>query len=99
MKRSSNRIISSHAGTLPRPEGFPEVFFGAVENPAEFYSRLPGAIKDVVKRQVEMGIDVVNDGEFGKLGGFSNYVRPRLGGLEAREGEKVTSHSVSARDQ
>ena len=35
MKRSTDRIISSHAGTLPRPEGFPEVFFGAVENPTE----------------------------------------------------------------
>src|SRR4051812_15839362 len=99
MKRSTDRIISSHAGTLPRPEGFPEVYFGAPENPEEFYRRLPGAIKDVVKHQADMGIDCVNDGEYGKLGGFSNYVQPRLGGLEAKENEKVEAHNVSARDQ
>jgi 5-methyltetrahydropteroyltriglutamate--homocysteine methyltransferase len=99
MKRSTDRIISSHAGTLPRPEGFPEVYFGTVENPDQFYRRLPGAIADVVKRQADIGIDVVNDGEYGKLGGFSNYVQPRLGGLEAIEGREVESHSVSARDQ
>jgi 5-methyltetrahydropteroyltriglutamate--homocysteine methyltransferase len=99
MKRSTDRIISSHAGTLPRPEGFPEVYFGTPENPEEFYRRLPEAIKDVVRRQAEIGIDVINDGEYGKLGGFSNYVRPRLGGLEPRENENVEGFNVSARDQ
>jgi 5-methyltetrahydropteroyltriglutamate--homocysteine methyltransferase len=53
----------------------------------------------VVKRQADIGIDVLNDGEYGKLGGFSNYVQPRLGGLEAKENEKVEAHNVSARDQ
>jgi 5-methyltetrahydropteroyltriglutamate--homocysteine methyltransferase len=98
MKRSTNRILSAHVGTLPRPAGFPEVYFGDVNNPDEFFRTLPGYIKDVVKRQVDIGLDIINDGEFGKLGGFSNYVGTRLAGMERKE-EPAEARNVSARDQ
>ena len=98
MKRSTNRILSAHVGTLPRPEGFPEVYFGEVANRDEFFRQLPGHIKDVVKKQVDIGLDIINDGEFGKLGGFSNYVGSRLEGMERKE-EPAEARNVSARDE
>ena len=42
MKRSTNRILSAHVGTLPRPATFPEVYFGEVANRDEFFKALPG---------------------------------------------------------
>jgi 5-methyltetrahydropteroyltriglutamate--homocysteine methyltransferase len=63
---------------------------------------LPGAIKDVVRRQADMGIDIVNDGEFSKRGGFSGYVRNRLSGIEQKsipEGQPRPQHDVTARDR
>src|SRR5688572_29645387 len=98
MKRSTNRILSAHVGTLPRPEGFPEVFFGEVPDRDKFYAELPGHIKAVVQKQVDTGLDIINDGEFGKLGGFSNYVGTRLAGME-RKDEPAEARNVSARDQ
>ena len=41
MKRSTNRILSAHVGTLPRPAGFPEVYFGEVSNRDEFFKACP----------------------------------------------------------
>jgi 5-methyltetrahydropteroyltriglutamate--homocysteine methyltransferase len=68
----------------------------------EFHKRLPGAVKEIVQKQVEVGFDVVNDGEFGKVGGFSGYPRQRLSGLELREfkpGEGPAPHDVQGRDR
>jgi 5-methyltetrahydropteroyltriglutamate--homocysteine methyltransferase len=98
MKRSSNRILAAHVGTLPRPASFPEVYFGEVANRDQFFAELPGHVKDVVRKQVDTGLDIINDGEFGKLGGFSNYVGTRLEGME-RKDEPVPARNVSARDQ
>jgi 5-methyltetrahydropteroyltriglutamate--homocysteine methyltransferase len=64
MRRSTNRILVSHAGTLPRPANLP----------------LPAGVKEVVSKQVAVGIDIVNDGELSKSN-FTNYVRERLGGI------------------
>ena len=105
MRFSTNRILTSHAGVLPRPPELDAVMgpaFGSATalDEAAFQRMVPGMIKDVVKRQVDAGIDVVNDGEYGKKGGFSNYVRARLSGLEAIESDKTPpAHNVSARDQ
>ncbi len=68
----------------------------------DFQKRLPGAVKEVVDEQVKGGFDVVNDGEFSKLGGFSGYPRQRLNGLEMRgvtAGEGPTPHDVQGRDR
>jgi 5-methyltetrahydropteroyltriglutamate--homocysteine methyltransferase len=81
MRRSTNRILVSHAGTLPRPNDLQELFAGGEARREAFLERLPGAVKEVVRRQAEIGIDVVNDGELSKLN-FSHYARERLSGLE-----------------
>jgi 5-methyltetrahydropteroyltriglutamate--homocysteine methyltransferase len=67
-----------------------------------FKKRLPSAVKEVVQKQVEIGIDIVNDGEYGKREGFSNYPRSRLSGLEIREfgpGEGPRPRDVQGRDR
>lgn len=74
MRRSENRILTTHVGSLIRP---PELEAqGAHEGPA-----LKAAVADVVARQVRTGVDVVNDGEFGKLG-WSRYFFDRVSGFE-----------------
>jgi 5-methyltetrahydropteroyltriglutamate--homocysteine methyltransferase len=85
MRRSTKRILVSHAGTTPRP--------------AEMLD-LPAAVKAVVKKQVEVGIDIVNDGELSKTN-FTNYVRERLGGLERADSStagKLLPRNINARD-
>jgi 5-methyltetrahydropteroyltriglutamate--homocysteine methyltransferase len=104
MKRSNDRIITSHAGTLPRPPELDAVMgplFGTQNiDEAAFKGLVPGLVRDVVKRQGDIGIDIVNDGEFGKRGGFSFYVQSRLGGLrEAGADEEPPRRNINARDQ
>jgi 5-methyltetrahydropteroyltriglutamate--homocysteine methyltransferase len=100
MKRSTDRILVSHAGTLPRPDDLRAMMnSGDIE---AFNKRLPGAVAEMVKRQAETGIDIVNDGEMGKRGGFSQYVQERLSGLEFRQygpGEGPQPHDITARDR
>jgi len=83
MRRSTNRILVSHARTTPRPANVP----------------LPSAVKEVVKKQVAVGIDIVNDGELSKSN-FTNYVRDRLGGIapaNATAGQ-LPPRNINARD-
>jgi 5-methyltetrahydropteroyltriglutamate--homocysteine methyltransferase len=100
MLRSTERILVSHAGTLPRPEAVARVFN---DGPDEELKRvLPEAVRDVVRRQAELGIDIVNDGEFSKRGGFSGYVRNRIKGIQQRQypaGEGPRARDVTARDR
>lgn len=70
MKRSTQRVLTTHVGSLPTPPDMTE-------------DGLRGAVADVVKRQVEAGIDIVNDGELSK-GNWLAYAAGRLGGFDAR---------------
>ncbi len=100
MKRSTDRILVSHAGVLSRPDDLREMMAPGRE--AEFHERLPSAVKEVVDQQIKGGFDVVNDGEISKLGGFSGYPRQRLSGLEMRDfktGEGPAPHDVQGRDR
>jgi len=102
MKRSTDRILVSHQGTLPRPADLQELFNAGLSAEAEFTRRLPSAVAEAVKRQVDIGIDMVNDGEYSKRGGFNQYVVSRLSGLQTREIEpRGPGHgrSVTARDE
>jgi 5-methyltetrahydropteroyltriglutamate--homocysteine methyltransferase len=102
MRRSSDRILVSHAGTLPRPDDLAELMAAGPEAGEAFDQRLPSAVRDVVRQQAEIGIDIVNDGEFSKRGGFSGYVRERLRGIEQRTflpGEEPTPRDVTGRDK
>ena len=84
MKRSTDRILTSHVGTLPRPKELDELFQAGESRREEYYAALPGAVKTAVRQQLDAGLDVINDGEFGKVGGFSGYVRTRLAGYEMK---------------
>jgi len=102
MKRSSERILVSHAGTVPRPDDLREMMAAGPDGDADFNRRLPSAVAEVVRRQVECGIDIVNDGEMSKRGGFSRYAIDRLSGLEQRDfkpGVGPPPHNIVGRDQ
>jgi 5-methyltetrahydropteroyltriglutamate--homocysteine methyltransferase len=84
MKRSTDRILTTHTGSLPRA-GDLTTLLEALDagNPPEaaaFEARVRRAVADVVRQQVDTGVDVVNDGEQGKVG-YSTYVRHRLTGF------------------
>jgi 5-methyltetrahydropteroyltriglutamate--homocysteine methyltransferase len=85
MKRSTERIITTHAGSLPRPADLLEMAASeGARKPGEaagHADRLREAVKEIVDRQIELGIDVIDDGEFGKAS-FVSYVNERLGGFE-----------------
>jgi 5-methyltetrahydropteroyltriglutamate--homocysteine methyltransferase len=94
MRDSDTHILTSHAGSLPRPDALIEANRAFYEDKtideAKFTSILGGAVGDVVRRQKEAGIDVPGDGEFGKAmaqrvnyGSWWRYSWLRLGGLAA----------------
>jgi 5-methyltetrahydropteroyltriglutamate--homocysteine methyltransferase len=99
MQRSTERIIVSHAGVLPRPSEIAELF-APDANVATLDARLPAAVKHVVQRQIDAGIDVVNDGEYSKRGGFSGYVRDRFSGIGSapQTDEHRQQGNIAARD-
>jgi 5-methyltetrahydropteroyltriglutamate--homocysteine methyltransferase len=84
MRRSTDRILTTHTGSLPRP---PELLAELLRrDPGEpvdadaLGARVREAVADVVRRQAEAGVAVVNDGEAGKIG-YSTYVTQRLEGF------------------
>src|ERR1700757_3409486 len=95
MRSSVDRILTSHAGSLPRPDELIEANrardAGESSDKQEFQRILSGAVNDVVRRQQDLGIDIPGDGEFGKsvghrvnYGAWWNYAFQRLGGLDLR---------------
>jgi 5-methyltetrahydropteroyltriglutamate--homocysteine methyltransferase len=87
VKDSSERIITTHAGSLPRPEALVPLVMargrGDAYDKAALESLLAQSVADVVDMQVACGLDSVNDGELGKTN-FTNYVRERLAGFVTR---------------
>jgi 5-methyltetrahydropteroyltriglutamate--homocysteine methyltransferase len=86
MKTSTDRILTTHTGSIARPDDLIELM-RAKENGLpydrdEFESRVTAAVGDCVRRQVEAGLDVINDGEQRKSG-FATYLTERIGGFEA----------------
>ena len=84
MKRSTERILVTHAGSLPRPDDLRGMvaakMAGQQYDQAALASRVASAVAETVQLQTASGIDVVNDGELSKSN-FLFYVRERLGGL------------------
>jgi 5-methyltetrahydropteroyltriglutamate--homocysteine methyltransferase len=87
MKRSTDRILVSHAGALPRPNDLRDLLMakesGKDYDRATYSRRVREVIADMVRKQVETGIDIVNDGEESKRS-FSSYARTRINGFEER---------------
>ena len=91
MKRSLDRILTTHVGSLPRPNDLVELYRNDAPE-SQLFPRLRSAIADVVRAQSSSGIDIVNDGEFGKamrrsvdFGAWWSYVYDRLAGFDLRE--------------
>jgi 5-methyltetrahydropteroyltriglutamate--homocysteine methyltransferase len=91
MKFSTNRILTSHVGSLPRPDSvLRSIYSKETGQPYDREALARGmrqAVSDIVRRQTEIGIDIVNDGEQTKPN-FIAYVRTRLAGFEIIEPSK-----------
>jgi len=84
MKRSVDRILTTHVGSIVRPPELLELASyqkGPPKDPVLYAKRLADAIVTVVRQQAEAGIDIINDGEFGKTS-WANYVLDRISGFE-----------------
>ena len=104
MLYSRDRILTTHAGSLPRAADLREMVArkAAAEDydEAALQASLPAAVAGVVKRQAEIGIDSVNDGELSKIN-FTTYVRERISGFELREPDPDGGYrlDMTARDR
>lgn len=85
MRRSVERILTTHVGSIPRPPELLSLGEGneASSGDASYDARLKALTIDVVRKQVAAGLDVVNDGEFGKES-WANYIMKRITGFEVR---------------
>jgi 5-methyltetrahydropteroyltriglutamate--homocysteine methyltransferase len=85
MKHSVDKILTTHAGSLPRPDDWLAMMVehgkGGKVDAQDYAQRNRQAVSDIVKKQIELGIDVVDDGEQGKPS-FLTYINERLGGFE-----------------
>ena len=105
---SRDHILTSHVGSLPRPDGLIAANrareAGEATDEAAFQQTLRAAVADVVRRQQGLGIDIPGDGEFGKsmgqrvnYGSWWSYSFQRLGGLELGTARRSTTCRRAAR--
>ena len=84
MKRSTQRFLTTHTGSLPRPEDLVRIMYAREEGvPVErdaLERRIAEAVAEVVRKQAEAGVDVVNDGEMSKPS-YATYIKDRLAGF------------------
>ena len=87
MQRSTDRILTTHTGSLPRPVDLAATLqaldAGTTPDPTAFDARVQRAVADIVRQQVDAGVDIINDGEQGKVG-YSTYVKHRLTGFDGQ---------------
>ena len=88
MKRSTDRILTTHVGSLIRPQPLQEFLrarqSGKPYDVKAYQKCLSDSVADVVREQAGAGIDVVSDGEFGKSISWAQYALERLSGFERR---------------
>jgi 5-methyltetrahydropteroyltriglutamate--homocysteine methyltransferase len=96
MKLSTDRILTTHVGSLPRPDDLFEMMLAKMDGKGvddnAYAARLQRAVEDSVQQQVAMGLDVISDGEMGKPS-FITYAAQRLAGIERREGVRPSPFS------
>jgi 5-methyltetrahydropteroyltriglutamate--homocysteine methyltransferase len=92
MQRSTGRILTTHTGSLPRPDELARLLVarerGEPVEAAVLAEQVRQAVADAVQRQCSVGIDIVSDGEMSKIG-FANYVKDRLTGFEGESNPTV----------
>jgi 5-methyltetrahydropteroyltriglutamate--homocysteine methyltransferase len=91
MKLSVDRILTTHVGSLPRPDDLFEMMLARMDGKAvdekAYAGRVRAAVQESAKQQAAVGLDVVSDGEMGKPS-FITYAAQRLAGLEQRAGNR-----------
>jgi 5-methyltetrahydropteroyltriglutamate--homocysteine methyltransferase len=84
MKRSTERFLTTHTGSLPRPEDLVRAMYAKEEgvpvDAAALAARVASAVEEVVRKQADAGVDVVNDGEMSKPS-YATYIKDRLSGF------------------
>jgi 5-methyltetrahydropteroyltriglutamate--homocysteine methyltransferase len=82
--RSSDRILTTHVGSLPRSQAVTDVLFAREGNgtvPADADRVIADAVTEIVRKQVEVGVDIASDGEMGKIS-YATYIKDRLAGFD-----------------
>ena len=102
MKRSTDRILTTHAGSLPQPDDLRQMHAakdsGQLYDPQSFAARVRSTVAEVVRKQIDCGLDIINDGEVGKSN-FSRYARERLSGFIERVARpEEQASTIFARD-
>jgi len=105
MRRSTDRILTTHVGSLPRPADLREMWSkktSAAEDEAALQARLRAAVDEVVLAQKKIGVDIPNDGEFGKpmraasdRGAWGNYIFDRISGFGPTPPESVAPDTAA----
>ena len=92
MKLSTDRILTTHVGSLPRPADVSDMLLAkeneTLADQGAFDACMTGAVAEVVRRQVDAGVDIVSDGEMSKSG-YSTYVTERLHGFSGDSARKM----------
>src|SRR3712207_5749824 len=96
---STDRLLTTHVGSLVRPPRFREILErrrdGGAFDEAEYEGVLRESVVEVVRRQAQAGVDIVSDGEFGKSIHWAAYVNMRMGGLEYRRTSYVDASPMA----
>src|SRR5712691_6074280 len=102
MKRSTDRIITTQVGSLPRPNDLRKLWddrlAGRPHDQQAFATRVRSAVAEMVRQQAETGIDVVSDGEQGRLG-WTAFLPERLAGFEERPVTAPTGGGATGRER
>jgi 5-methyltetrahydropteroyltriglutamate--homocysteine methyltransferase len=102
MKRSTDHILTTHVGSLVKPDDL-QTMINARErgepcDAAALDARIKSAIGEVVRKQADVGVDIINDGEFSKSS-WGAYFRERLTNVEARGGQNSRPGNIWDRDE
>jgi len=100
MKHSTDRILTTHTGSLPRPDDLVELMYAREEGQAApgLDDRVRSAVIEVVERQLGAGIDVIDDGEVSKPS-YATYVKDRLTGFNGEENRASSGWLTYYRDE
>jgi 5-methyltetrahydropteroyltriglutamate--homocysteine methyltransferase len=98
MKSSTDRILTTHVGSLPRPQPVVDVLFaqdrGEEYEQATFDAVIAGAIADAVQKQLDAGLDIVDEGEMSKIS-YGTYIRHRLSGFVTGDVPRQTPEDLN----
>lgn len=93
MKQSTERILTTHVGSMPRPQYVVDQLFaqdkGEAYDPNEFDKVMTRAVAEIAQKQVGAGVDIISDGEMSKIS-YATYIRHRLTGFEIAEVPRAT---------